>query len=110
MEKTYKYTTLKGLLKAQSTHTQFSLNTLRSGRLLHKKAGWVKYKITEEVRQLIEDLFKTITGETYLYNGEDYGIYNRLIIELKNNKISSQYNAGQSYPDELRTLRKCLKN
>ena len=74
----------------------------------HKKHGWSKFKISDAVENKIINLFQEVTGSIYLFGGRSYGIYDRLIIEIRNNKVYSSYIAGQHYPSELRELRKCL--
>ena len=107
--KTMKYTTLKGLLKAMSKYSQFSLNTLRSGRMCHKKHSWVRFKLSSQLKREVEDLFKGVIGNIYLYGGSSVGLFDRLIIGLRDNKVYCQYIAGQHYPSELRYLKGLLK-
>lgn len=103
MEKTLRYTTLKGLI---SKTNQFSFNTFLSGRMYHNKHGWVKFKVTDKVREQIENIFKSVVGDVYLYCGKSYGIFDRLII---NNRLEGQYIAGQEYSSELRYLKKLIR-
>lgn len=102
--KTMKYTTLKGLV---SKTQQFNFNTFISGRMYHHKQGWVKYKITEELRTEIEDLFKDVVGDVWLYGVSSCGLLDRLIISKRS--LKAQYIGGQDYPSEMRYLRKLFR-
>jgi len=104
MEKTMKYTTLKGLVNKSN---QYSLNTFISGQICHPKHSWVKVKLTTELYNEIENKFKDFLGLNNLYINKSYGLFDRLIINKRNLEVS--YIAGQDYPSELRYLKKLIK-
>jgi len=103
MEKTLRYKTFKGLI---SKTRQYSFNTYLSKRICHNKFGWCKYKITPELKQEIENSFKSVVGDIDLEMYFSCGLFDRLII---NNNLRASYIGGQDYPSELRYLRKIIK-
>jgi hypothetical protein len=108
MEKTLKYTTLKGLI---SKTTQFNFNNFLSKRFYHKKYGWCKFKLNEKSLNEMETLFKSVVGDLDLNINKSFGIFDRLIIREKYNSkgLICNYIARQNYPSELRTIRKLIK-
>jgi len=104
VEKTLRYTTLKGLISKTS---QYSLNTFLSGRMYHNKKGHIKIKLTEKLTEQINSLFGGFLNRNISYNKGYYGIFDRLIINKRNLEV--QYIAGQDYTAELRTLRGCFR-
>lgn len=103
MEKTHKFKTLKGLV---SKTQQYSFNAFLSGRMCHNKNGWVKVKLSPELRTEVENKFKSVVGDLNLNISCSYGLFDRLVI---NKRLKCQYIAGQEYTGELRYLKKLIK-
>jgi len=103
MDKKLRYTTLKGLI---GKCKQFSYSNYLSGRMLHINKGWVRFSVAPEVRQQIEDLFKSVVGDIDLNINSNYGLFERLIITKR---LTGQYIAGQEYSSELRYLKQLIK-
>ena len=104
MTKTLRYTTLKGLINRT---TQFSLDTFLSKRMYHNKFGHINFKNSDKLNLEIIDLFNSFLNRDITNQSQTYGIFERLIINKCNLKIS--YIAGQNYPSEIRTLRGLIK-
>jgi len=68
----------------------FAMKGTHSGSKTQCRLGWIKY--TFNVHALLA-----------------HGIYNRVMFcSDETGKVEIQYVAGQSYPDEMRTVRQCL--
>lgn len=84
--------------------TKFSLSDVISG----------KHQLTDEQKQSFVDVFGHRCHEqtktrlwsviTYPSGLDNYGIYNRVMFD----STGCHYVAGQSYPDEIRTVRKLI--
>lgn len=103
MNKTLKYTTIKGLV---SKTRQFSLYTFLSGRMYHIKHGWVNIRLSESLQEDILNRFKDFLGLEYIKQYETFGIYERLILKPSGDV---SYIAGQDYNSEIRTLKGLLR-
>jgi len=105
MDKTLKYTTLKGLI-SKNHFKQLSLNDFLNKRFYHKDKGHINFKLSDNLNKEIETLFLNFLGLPYLNYNKSYGLFDRLII---NKRLNVEYIAGQDYPSELRYLKKLLK-
>ena len=99
-----KYTTLKGLINKTN---QFNLNNFINMRIYHKDKGHIDIKLSNDLKNEIEGLFKDFLGLNKLNLSFSYGIFDRLII--RDRDLKAGYIAGQDYPSEFRYIKKLLK-
>jgi hypothetical protein len=104
--KTRDYKTLRGLTK--HVH-QYSLDDFVKGMAYHDKLGWIKIRLSDELRdELVKgfadaiDLRKAYRLET-LY--ESCGILKRLFYDGRR----FTYCAGQDYPGEVRFIKDWIR-
>ena len=76
--------------------------------MCHNKKGWVNFSLTDKLKKQIYNLFSDFLGgiDINVY-GSSYGIYDRLIINKHNLKVS--YIAGQEHTSELRYIKRLIK-
>jgi len=103
MEKTYRYTTLKGLV---NKNRQFSLSNFLNKRMYHINKGWGKFKLSDELDKEIKYLFNSFLGIDINFYVSNCGLFERLIID----KRKVKYIAGQDYGSEIRYLKKLLRS
>lgn len=113
--KTFKYKTLKGLLRANH-FSQFTFQEFISGRFCHKTHGLCRYVLSDEAR---DEAARKFAGVLYSrpdeekvslvrrYGGREYGILRRLFI---NRDGRAEYCAGQDYPGEIRTIQHIMRS
>ena len=104
MEKTYKYTTLKGLIKR---NRQFSLSTYLNKRMCHITKGWGKFYLSAALDQEIRSLFCDLLGDVSFDSSKNRGILGWVVIEKRD--LKAHYIASQDYSQELRYIRRLLK-
>lgn len=112
--KTYKYKTLKGLLR-QLGGRYFTFYDLHSGRFYHKTRGWVRYELSDDGREEAARKFAGVlwskvndgrVSQCKNYYGKMCGILERLWIEKSGR---ATYCAGQDYPSEIRTIQHLVR-
>lgn len=112
--KTYKYKTLRGLVRNSS---QLNFNDFCAGVMWHNKRGWVRFTLPESEKM---KGFSLLAGTIYangdrfakrlfFYDGQRYGIFNRLFFSNYGGKLGATYCAGQDYVAEIKLIQKLLR-
>jgi hypothetical protein len=99
-----------------STEYKFTLSNVISGRIYDKEKGWIdcETKLSDEQKDSFVEIFgKRCSEQTkrrlrtfinYPKDFDNHGIYERVVFDHYGQPC--HYVAGQSYPDEIRTIRK----
>jgi len=118
---------MKKINKMQDVYNQqLNLNQLIRGKATSNEPIRNYLELDQEFRQECFNLIKNyllgkcrVDSKPYqnikgveLDKLEEYGIFNRLVVEFayKSNKIQANYIVGQDAPSEYRTLKKLFKN
>ena len=95
---------------------QFTLSNVISGRFYDRQTGWIdrEFELTDHQKTAFMEIFgKRCSSRTknrlqHFINHPtmyaDYAIYDRVIFQ----NGGCQYTAGQSYPDEIREIRRLI--
>ncbi len=99
-----------------NNESRFTLSNVISGRIYDQEKGWVDcdIQLTEDHKTAFVEIFGKRCSErtksrlrTFINYPKDFdncGIYERVV--FNHHGIPCHYVAGQSYPDEIRTIRK----